>query len=183
MKYRTIVADPPWPETSKGPRGSAEHNFNLLTMYQIGFLPVHTIAEKRAHLYLWATQRSLSSAFSIMAQWGFGFKSLLSWNKPGLGTGFYYFRPNTEYILFGTWEGACHPIRRRDVGTHFDWPRPQRAQEKPPESYELFESCSYGARVELFSRQQREEWACWGNEVGDPLGWTFNPNNWQARGL
>lgn len=177
MKFSTVVIDPPWPETSRGPRGSVRDNFPMLSYDGIGHLPVPLILRKKAHVYLWATQRSLRQAFHIMDIWGLYYKSLLVWAKPGLGSGFYYYRPNTEFVIFATTSASALPIKRRDLGTVFRWPR-DKPQEKPDEFYDMVVSTFPGPRAELFARRERPGWTCWGDEVGDPFGWGFEPGEW-----
>lgn len=65
MKYRTIVADPPWPIADVRSRpwihaGSRRARatqlpYSLMTVDDICALPVSNLAEDDAHLYLWIT--------------------------------------------------------------------------------------------------------------------------------
>jgi N6-adenosine-specific RNA methylase IME4 len=98
--------------------------------------------------------------------WGFKFKTVLTWVKPGLGMG-HYFRNNTEHVLFAV-RGRLG-LARHDVPTAFSFPR-RGHSEKPEEFYNLVESCSPGPYLELFSRSLRPGWTMWGDEIGQRAG-------------
>ena len=86
LKYRTIVADPPWQErrgTLATPgllKGWHNHPpalasrplaYDLMSVAEIANLPVGALAEGDAHLYLWTTNRYLPMAFAVVKAWGF----------------------------------------------------------------------------------------------------------------
>jgi N6-adenosine-specific RNA methylase IME4 len=72
MKYKTIYADPPWPERGGGKikRGADKH-YNLMTVKEIAALPIRNIADDNCHLYLWTTNNYLAQALEVMRAWGF----------------------------------------------------------------------------------------------------------------
>jgi len=170
-RYRTILADPPWPEATevvlRGSGRRRQHRgFSTMSYNDIDGLSVGKLALPDAHLYLWSTQRSLAHAFQTVGAWGFVFKSLLVWCKP-LGTGLYYFRPSTEYLLFAT-RGQLRRTRCRSDGTWFRWPRGTHNgyAAKPNESYQLIERNSDGPYLELFARRRySKRWDVWGDEI------------------
>jgi hypothetical protein len=60
VRYRTIVADPPWrytkePTERTGGGASAEHQYATMATEEIAALPVAGMADDQAHLYLWVT--------------------------------------------------------------------------------------------------------------------------------
>src|SRR5689334_11816997 len=108
-RYRTIVADPPWQyDNGKVPQGGVDHQYGTLTNAEIAALPVRAQADTSAHLYLWVTNPRLFRESGdglgpreIMDAWGFRYVTTLTWPKlgaPGMG---YYFRGDTEHVLFG----------------------------------------------------------------------------------
>jgi N6-adenosine-specific RNA methylase IME4 len=111
MKYGTIVADPPWAyaqqrilTTAKRPetRPEADAQYATLGIPDIAALPVSDMAADDAHLYVWATNPKLHDAFHVVEAWGFEYRTLLTWRKLGtLGMGF-WFRGDTEHVLFAT---------------------------------------------------------------------------------
>jgi N6-adenosine-specific RNA methylase IME4 len=163
MRYRTIVADPPWHYPhgyGRGPDGQLP--YPTMSLGDICALPVSDFADQSAHLYLWTTNEHLRYAFQVVGAWGFTYRCTLVWCKPGLGMGG-SFRLNHELILVG--ERGKHEPRRRDVGTWHLWKNPHAHSEKPEEFYDLIETVSYPPYLELFARRNRLGWDTWGNEA------------------
>ena len=74
MKYRTIVADPPW-ELERGPEwasngASRPLAYPTMTVAEMVGLAVRDLAESDAHLYLWTVNRYVVEAYEITRAWG-----------------------------------------------------------------------------------------------------------------
>ena len=82
--YRTIVIDCPWQYPGKH-RGRPD--YATMSHEQLMALPVCKWADAECHLYLWSTNAALPHALHLMCHWGFEFKNVLTWMKPGLGLG------------------------------------------------------------------------------------------------
>lgn len=166
-RYRTIVADPPWAlewnmGIGEGRSGEAGLPYAPMTLEAICGLPVGAMAERDAHLWLWTTATFLWDAPRVALSWGFRPTYTITWTKPGLGAGG-RFRHTTEFLIFAE-RGAQLPITRRDLPTHFLWPRGEHST-KPDAFYDLVESVSPGPYVELFARRARlGEWSYWGDQ-------------------
>lgn len=86
MKYRIIVADPPWPfgdklTMSDVKRGS-ESNYDIMTVQEIKDLDVDSITyEKDAVLALWVPGALLEEGLEVMKAWGFTLKQTHVWVK------------------------------------------------------------------------------------------------------
>jgi N6-adenosine-specific RNA methylase IME4 len=133
-----------------------------MTLDEIAALDVQSLTDRGCHLYLWTVTAVLRHSFGIAEAWGFKPKNILTWCKPGLGSGT-RFRQNTEHILFAT-RGKTFPIIRHDVGAWHQWPR-RRHSEKPDAFFDLVETVSPGPYLEMFARRQRLGWDTWGNEA------------------
>ena len=160
--FQTIVIDPPWDWGDEGDVnqfGRAKPDYYTMPIDEIEQLPVGKIAADNCHLYLWVTNRSLPKAFRLIEAWGFRYITCLTWVKPSIGMG-NYFRGSTEQVLFCI--KGSQPLKRRDVGTHFEAPRGDRHSAKPDEFYNLVESCSYGPYIDIFGRRGRDGWSVWG---------------------
>jgi N6-adenosine-specific RNA methylase IME4 len=182
MKYRTIVADPPWRyrssdittrgwhRTASVESGKAASQYTTMTNAEVAALPVGELADDVAELYLWVTNPRLygerdgqCSPLAIVKGWGFEYKTLLTWVKTGaLGLGF-YFRGQTEHVLYCTRGDVKIPPARRESNVIT---APRRAHsEKPDAFYDLVERVSPGPRVELFARRARlTGWDYWGDQ-------------------
>ncbi len=165
MRYRTIVADPPWRyDNGSVPAGGVEHRYSTMAAADILALPVAEMADDTAHLYLWVTNLHLKEGrpFDIVEAWGFRYVTMLTWHKLGpIGLG-YYFRGETEHVLFGV-RGQL-PIADRSVRNHFDATKGQHSA-KPDRFYEMVERVSAGPYLELFARRRRFGWDVWGDEA------------------
>lgn len=163
--YRTIVADPPWRyDNGTVPQGGVEHQYGTMTPDELVALPVRDMADTNAHLYLWVTNLHLREGrpFEIVEAWGFRYMTLLTWHKLGpIGLG-YYFRGETEHVIFGVRGRA--PIASRSERNHFAAGK-GRHSEKPARFYEMVERVSPGPYLELFARRRRYGWDVWGNEA------------------
>jgi N6-adenosine-specific RNA methylase IME4 len=189
MRYRTIVADPPWAHgrtgigfgrngNSKswepGPIRTTDVPFGTLCVDEVKAIPVVEIAEDDAHLYLWTTQRFLVAAYDVARAWGFEPSYSLVWCKEprGFNMGGTY-ASTVEFCVFAR-RGSC-PAKTRVQRQWFTWPRPgvsakygQAGQAKhsaKPEAFlDLVEQVSPGPYVELFARRARFGWDYWGDE-------------------
>lgn len=188
MKFRTILADPPWPY----PKGMIPslNNKNLpayagnttiscndiyptLSIDEICALPVeqHTYAD--SHLYLWVTNAFVDKGFEVCRAWGFKPITLLTWGKvkktnencPSMKCGYYY-RSATEHIIFGS-RGCIelNPLMKCQSTLHLQPREPHSC--KPDYFYKLIEKASYAPRLEMFARKPREGWQQWGNEFAN----------------
>jgi N6-adenosine-specific RNA methylase IME4 len=105
VRYRTIVADPPWeigdfPEWGKG-SGSIPTPYSTMSLADIKALPVGDLAAPEAHLYLWTTVEFLRDAYDVAEAWGFEAMYPLHWCKVPRGNGLGgKFASNVEYMLF-----------------------------------------------------------------------------------
>lgn len=170
-KYRTIVADPPWRMPSGGPRaGTKVWNpgvpsslpYKTMCFKEIAELPVGSLAEDDAHLYLWTTNATLEASYDIVRDWGFRASQLLVWAKTprGLGMGG-AFTTTTEFVLFCR-RGSLRHIDKQDT-SWWNWKRGKHSA-KPDAFLDIVEQVSPGPYVELFARRARFGWDYWGNE-------------------
>jgi N6-adenosine-specific RNA methylase IME4 len=167
VKYRTIVADPPW-DVMAGPEWASNGRSRPLTyptmsVEQIAAMPVMTLADRRAHLYLWTINAYVEDAYEVARHWGFRPSTLMTWRKRpnGIGLGGTY-SLTTEHVLFAR-RGVCHAAMRVD-STWWQWPRGQHS-EKPEAFIDMVELVSPPPRLELFARRNRLGWDTWGNEA------------------
>lgn len=193
--YRTVLVDPPWPSSTQTKRGhwlsnNTKPRYQTMSRNELMELGVSDIAEPDAMLVMWATWMHLPLAFELIHQWGFeyctGFPWLKTvrlsedeWNKWDEG----YLTSNRAIPkpIFGpgVWVQHCTELillaRRGKPFGKLGNPRPARQgiiisprgehSEKPVELHEWLESKFPEPRIELFARQRREGWTCWGNEL------------------
>lgn len=168
-RYRTIVADPPWryrpariPTTGKKLRAEPSAHYHTMTIDELAALPIESMAEDDAHLYLWVTNPILPDAFPLIDAWGFTYRTIITWEKQGtLGMGF-AFRNQTEHVLFAMRGHLPIPPAKRQR-TIFRAPKGEHSR-KPDAFLDMVEHVSPGPYLELFARRARFGWDYWGDE-------------------
>ncbi len=178
--FGVILADPPWrfvTHSAKGQGRSPDKHYPTMAIDEIKALPVAQVAGKNCMLGLWTTGPHLALALQVMDAWGFRYSGFgyvwikLNRNAPTLfipqsheiwmGLG-YTTRKNAEICLFGR---RGHPKRQaKDVREVILSPRREHSR-KPPEVLDRTQRLYPGPYLEMFSRQAREGWSSWGNEV------------------
>jgi N6-adenosine-specific RNA methylase IME4 len=102
-RYRTIVADPPWPISDDHPV-LGDVPYETMPVDEIKALPVKAVTNNRdgaAHLYLWTTSTHLFVAREVAEAWGFQYVATLVWCKPPRGAGMGCpFTSNVEFLLY-----------------------------------------------------------------------------------
>jgi N6-adenosine-specific RNA methylase IME4 len=175
-KFATILADPPWRFQNSTGKVAPEHRrlarYSTLSLDEIKGLPITEAAAETAHLYLWIPNALLAEGLSVMATWGFTYKSNIVWHKirkdggpDGRGVGF-YFRNVTELVLFGVRGKNARTLAPGRSQVNFIATRKREHSRKPDELYPIIEACSRGPYLELFARGQRNGWETWGNQAG-----------------
>lgn len=183
-KYSVIYADPPWAYCQQG-RGAAKSHYDTMSTEDICSLPIRSICNDNAVLFMWATFPNIEEAIKVMKAWGFIYKTAaFVWVKKnrkrdslfwGMGA---YTRANAEVCLLGiskrTKAGELvkahniHQIIEAPIGKH---------SEKPEITRHRIEALigSEGGCLELFARSSAPGWDRWGNEAPEePGNWTQN---------
>jgi N6-adenosine-specific RNA methylase IME4 len=174
--FKTILADPPWKFDNMTGKVGPEHKrlfrYQTMTNQEIIELPVQSITDKVAHLYLWVPNALVGLGLQVMEAWGFQYKTNLIWYKvrkdggpDRRGVGF-YFRNVTEIVLFGI-KGKMRTLDPGRSMPNIIISQKREHSRKPEELYPIIEQCSPSPYLELFNRVPRDGWVCWGNETGE----------------
>lgn len=165
--FKTIVADPPW-EPALGAswatrftdKARPQKHYAVMSLEDIKAIRIPSAPQ--AHLWMWVLNQHMDWGYEVARAWGFEPQQLITWAKPGLGTG--RFQCNTEHVLVCR-RGSRHgnPFGSSG-GTWFEWPR-GRHSEKPDAFYDLVERVSPPPYLEMFARRMRLGWSSHGNEV------------------
>ncbi len=177
QKFSTILADPPWQFQNRHRQGRARTQ-KTLTLRDDGPLTRFAIcrwreiAADRSHLYLWVPNALLPEGLRVMEAWGYRYVSNLVWHKvrkdggsDGRGVGF-YFRNVTELLLFGTRGKHARTLDPGRSQVNMMQTRKREHSRKPDEQYKIIEDCSWGPRLEMFSRGKRRDWTVLGQPGG-----------------
>ena len=122
-----------------------------------------------------------------MDSWGFTYKTNIVWHKvrkdggpDGRGVGF-YFRNTTELLLFGV-RGSLRTLPPGRSQVNILRTMKREHSRKPDEQYDLIESCSPPAYLEVFGRGGREGWTVFGDQA-DSYEITWNTYRNNSRGV
>lgn len=180
-RYQIIYADPPWTYENKKTGGSgtsgAATKYSTLSLEEIKNLPVKGIADKDAVLFMWAVVPLLPEALQVIEAWGFKYKTMITWRKiMSLGMG-YWFRGQTEHLLFAT-KGKVKAFRCQranfyecKAGEHSAKPEYfRRLIDEATKQMELrnkIELFARGDRVNknLFNENKFDGWDTLGNQI------------------
>lgn len=170
--YSLLFIDPPWTFATYSPKGlgkSAQKHYGCMTMADIAALPVRDLAAENCLVWLWATAPLLDQQIAILKGWGARYVSHGAWVKTtrsgglAFGTG-YSLRNCTETFLIGAF--GRPKIVSRSVRSAIVAPAREHSR-KPDEAYiAARQLIPYGRAADVFSRQSREGWEAFGNEVG-----------------
>ena len=175
-KYGVIYADPPWSFrnwSAKGTGRNALSHYDCLDAKKLASLPIADLAARDCALFLWAVDPLLHQAIDLIRAWGFEYKTVgFYWVKlnakakheadffTGLG---YWTRANPEQCLMAT---RGKPLRRaKDVRRLVVESRREHSR-KPECVRDRIERLVGGPYLELFARETKPGWDCWGNQAG-----------------
>lgn len=159
--FDVVSMDPPWPYGTKfESEGRRVANpYPEMSIEQISELEVP--AKENSVLWLWTTHKFLADAQALMDGWGFEYKACMVWNKERMGMG-HWLRMQCEFCLVGIkgkpiWRGGS----ARDIITEA-----RREHSRKPEAfYEMVNEVCVGKKLDFFSREGREGWDNFGNDL------------------
>ena len=164
-KYRVIYADPPWQygDERSGFGGAIDH-YNTMTMEELKAMPVASLSEDNAVLFLWGTAPLLPEAVELINAWGFKYKTNIVWDKVRANLG-NYTSVRHEHLFIAT-KGSGVPDNTTRVDSVQVVERVGRHSEKPEEFRNIIDTLyTYGNKLELFARKSVEGWEVFGNEL------------------
>lgn len=171
MKFNTVVIDPPWPITMAGQFKSrhsrpTELPYETMTLDQIKALPINSLLNPGAHVYLWATNKTLRDAYAVLDAWGIRFHQVLVMTKPSGMTPSLGYIFGTEFCLLAINGSPMQKFRKCGTLNHFSRPATKGGHSvKPDYFYSMVETMSSGPYADIFSRKKRDGWELWGDEV------------------
>jgi N6-adenosine-specific RNA methylase IME4 len=159
-------------------RRDNERHYKTMSFGELAALPVKELAAPTGcHLFMWTSGPFLPQALKLIESWEFKYstraftwlKTKRNWNGQsplaesdfpvGLGL---TVRHQTEIVLLAR-RGNCRR-NAKNVRELILAPRREHSR-KPDEFYRRVERYCDGPYVDLFARQQRAGWHCWGDEV------------------
>jgi len=165
--FDVISVDPPWPYEGESKKVTS---FDAVGRRVANPYPEMSIEEIKkiemplmdnSVVLLWTTHKFLPDAFEILNEWNMNYKATLVWNKEKIGMGA-WFRMQCEFCLVGVkgkpyWDNTTF----RDI---LNEPRREHSR-KPDGFFNMIEKITLGRRLEYFSREKRQGWEVFGNDI------------------
>lgn len=165
--FQVIYCDPAWQYSNSGLNGAAANHYMTMPTEEMAKIEVKGITDTNAVCFMWATNPLLKDAIWLMEQWGFEYKTNLVWvkNKSNYGKLGFYVYGQHELLLIGV-KGSMLPTGDKPKSILYG--DNSKHSKKPDRVYELIESMYPGLKyVELFSRNLRQGWTMWGNQINE----------------
>jgi N6-adenosine-specific RNA methylase IME4 len=188
-KYKVIYADPPWNFAVWSHRGEgkgASQHYQCMSLADICNLPVADICEDDAALFMWVVQPMLPEALRVIEKWGFIYRTVAfiwvkmpqSWCdphtmrqlslvptriEPRLGLG-YHTRSGAEQCWLAI-RGKGYKRSKQSVAQVLHAPIREHSRKPDEIAQRIVELTGNVSRIELFARDLRHGWDCWGDEA------------------
>lgn len=189
--FGIVYADPPWRyydnidkavnmslvKQGETPTAgfSPEKSYPTMSNSEISALPIKDIVAKDAACFMWTTDTHMPAALEIMKAWGFTYKTIaFVWiKKHQSGKQVKMLAPWTmkgsEICLLGT-RGAMTQHKKDNTVSQIVEAVRGRHSQKPLEVARRIERLFPDLpKIELFARDAKPGWACWGNEVSPDI--------------
>jgi len=160
-KYSVISIDPPWNYGREyDPEGSRVANpYPEMTNEEIQNIELPLLDD--SVLCLWTTHAFLPTAFKLLDAWDLEYKATMVWDKENIGMGA-WLRMQCEFCLIAVkgkpfWDNTKY----RDILRS----KRREHSRKPDEFFDMIAEITEGRRLEYFSREKREGWDVFGNDV------------------
>jgi N6-adenosine-specific RNA methylase IME4 len=129
-------------------------------------LPIPSVAKEDCILWLRATNRHMGDAYSVISEWGFSPKSLLTWVKEREETG-EWLRDQTEHFILAV--RGNPPIDPTQMHSTFLPTQERTGTSKPVGLNQLFAGMCSGQRfLEIFPDSPPKGWNFWPRSGKDP---------------
>ena len=174
-RYDLIVADPPWQQARGGKKAVRENSSGKALDYPVCSLEeiwghlkaADTLMEKNAVMFLWTIDKYLFDAEMLAKSFGYKLHARMIWNKvTGIPAAF-TIRFGHEYLLY-LYRGRLTPVaiaERGKIHSVFT-EQVKRHSQKPEIAFEIIDRLYPSLRkLELYARNKRAGYDCWGNEV------------------
>lgn len=176
-EYEVIYTDPPWQQGKGGKKkvrpnsSGGELDYPTMNLQEIKNLHEYVtknLCAENHNVFVWTINKYLVDAQKMMEELGYTLHARIVWNKQTGMAPAYTVRFQTEYLLWFYKKGNLLMPRKETRGKYPDimTESVKRHSQKPVIAYEMIEDMFPDAKkLEMFARNTRQNWDCWGNEV------------------
>lgn len=174
-KYDLIYTDPPWKQTKGGKRNTRpnqgkELDYPTLNMEDIKDIHKQAVrlCNQKHNIFMWTIDKYLHETEEMMEGLGYELHARMIWDKTNGIAPAFTIRYAHEYLLWFYRKGDMLKPSKETRGKYTTVFREQstRHSKKPITAYEMIEDMFPNtSKLEMFARNTRDDWDCWGNEV------------------
>jgi len=167
--FDVVVIDPPWDmqkiDREVRPNQDAFDYPTMSVEQLIEFWRGELVPKLNpdVHVFMWTTQRFLPATINLLEDIGLRYVLVMVWHKAGgfqpIGLPQY----NCEFAVYARL-GKPLFIDTKDFPCCFEAPRREHSR-KPDDFYDTIRRVTGGSRIDVFSREAREGFAQFGNEI------------------
>jgi len=181
MKFKVILADPPWSYANFKAAANGSPQYKTMPYESIKSIPTARWADDNCLLVMWGTWPLLPLGVNLVHDWGFEYITGIPWiktlpNAGDISTGVGFWSQScSEVLLLGRKGKVSPPKITKHLGLLEGEPRTfyapvsRRHSRKPEEIHQWIESNFQGPYLELFATKPRDKWTCWGLDLGQEL--------------
>jgi len=160
-EFDVIVIDPPWPYgTRYDPHGRRAANpYPEMSLEEIETIKIPSTSD--CVLWMWTTHKFMRHSFKILDSWGFRDVAILTWVKNRIGLGS-WLRSQSEFCIMAI-KGS--PTIKLTNQTTVISGEAREHSRKPNSFYSMVDGLCIGRKLDYFSREQRQGWASFGNDI------------------
>lgn len=174
-KYDLIYTDPPWNQTKGGkrkcrPNQGKELDYSTLSMSEIKNIhqKAFKLCKLKHNIFMWTIDKFLHETEQMMKELGYDLHARIIWDKENGIAPAFTLRYSHEYLLWFYKKGhllmPCKNMRGKYTTVLRE--SSTKHSKKPECAYVMLEQLFPNTnKIELFARNEREGWDCWGNEV------------------
>lgn len=174
-EYSLIYADPPWEQTKGNKRKCRPNQGKILDYPTMSVseciqtqMPFFNNAAEKHNVFMWTIDKFLHETEVEMKQIGYALHARFVWDKTNGIAPAFTVRFTHEYLLWFYKPGKMLMPCRETRGKYTTVLREASTyhSHKPICAYEMLENMFPNVnKIELFAREQRDGWDCWGNEL------------------
>ena len=176
-KYDILYTDPPWQQSRGGKKAARPNSTGMSVPYQTMTLKeieelhkyvTENLLNERHNVFMWAIDKYLPETEAMMKKMGYKLHARIIWDKHNGPSPAFTLRFSHEYLLWFYKPGKMLMPAKDKRGAYTTvFREASRAHSQKPECvYKFLEKAFPSAeRLELFARNTKSGFDCWGNEV------------------
>jgi len=173
-KYQVIYTDPPWPQRKGGirkarPNQKRELDYSTMSLDDISSFHKSILSKNTAethNVFMWTIDKYLYEAERMMNRLGYKLHARIIWDKTNGIAPAFTIRFTHEYLLWFYISGRILMPVKKHRGKYTTVIRESSTihSRKPVAAYQMIEDMFDGKKIELFAREKRNGWDCYGDE-------------------